>query len=105
MEEEVAGWPEAFLVFHARFASYFYRAEMREHSRTYLQALLDRVERKNGWQLTEAMGEADLNGAQRPLYAAVWDADAVRLGSQRSPRGLRRNWAHPNGRSARTRRR
>ncbi|HEY8742310.1 MAG TPA: hypothetical protein VIU62_04380, partial [Chloroflexota bacterium] len=38
---------------------YFYRAEVRERSLAYLQALLDRVERKNGWQLAEAMGEAD----------------------------------------------
>jgi len=78
MEEEIAGWQELFLTFHARFAPYFYRAEVRERSRAYLQALLDRVERKNGWQLAEAMGEADPNGAQRLLYAAVWDADAVR---------------------------
>ena len=77
MDEEIAGWSEAFLAFHARFAPYFYRAEVRERSRAYLQALLDRVERKNGWQLAEAMGEADPNGAQRLLYAAVWDADAV----------------------------
>jgi SRSO17 transposase len=83
MEEEIAGWPELFLAFHARFAPYFYRAEVRERSRAYLQALLDRVERKNGWQLAEAMGEADPNGAQRLLYAAVWDADAVRDELQR----------------------
>jgi len=56
---------------------------VRERSRAYLQALLDRVERKNGWQLAEAMGEADPNGAQRLLYAAVWDADAVRDELQR----------------------
>ena len=83
MEAEVAGWPALFLAFHARFAPLFYRAEVRERSRAYLQALLDRVERKNGWQLAEAMGEADPNGAQRLLYEAVWDADAVRDELQR----------------------
>jgi SRSO17 transposase len=83
MEEEIAGWQELFLAFHARFAPFFYRAEVRERSLVYLQALLDRVERKNGWQLAEAMGEADPNGAQRLLYAAVWDADAVRDELQR----------------------
>jgi len=87
MEEEIAGWQELFLAFHARFAPYFYRAEVRERSRAYLQALLDRrpegTRRKNGWQLAEAMGEADPNGAQRLLYAAVWDADAVRDELQR----------------------
>ncbi len=83
LEEEIASWPELFLAFHARFAPYFYREEVRERSLAYLQALLDRVERKNGWQLAEAMGEADPDGAQRLLYAAVWDADAVRDGLQR----------------------
>lgn len=83
LEEEIAGWQGQFLAFHARFASYFYRAEVRERSLVYLQALLDRVERKNGWQLAEAMGEADPDGAQRLLYAAVWDADAVRDELQR----------------------
>jgi len=83
MEEEIGSWQEAFLAFHARFAPYFYRAEVRERSLAYLQALLDRVERKNGWQLAEAMGEADPNGAQRLLYEAVWDTDAVRDELQR----------------------
>jgi SRSO17 transposase len=83
MEAELADWPALFLAFHARFAPLFYRAEVRERSRIYLQALLDRVERKNGWQLAEAMGEADPDGAQRLLYQAVWDADAVRDELQR----------------------
>ena len=36
------------------------------------------MERKNGWQLAEAIGEADPRGVQRLLSAASWDADAVR---------------------------
>jgi SRSO17 transposase len=36
------------------------------------------VERKNGWQLAEAMGEAGPRGVQRLLSAAAWGADAVR---------------------------
>ena len=68
---------EGFAEFHARFAPYFFRAEVRERSRRYLRALLAPVERKNGWQLAEAMGEADPNGAQRLLYAAVWPEAAV----------------------------
>src|SRR5205807_2123512 len=66
-----------FAEFHARFAPCFFRAEVRERSRRYLRALLAPVERKNGWQLAEAMGEADPNGAQRLLYAAVWPEAAV----------------------------
>src|SRR6185503_7178537 len=49
----------------------------------YLEALLSPVRRKNGWQLAEAMGEPDPNGPQRLLYAARWDADAVRDELQR----------------------
>jgi hypothetical protein len=41
---------------HARIAHRFGRAEVRV--RRYLAGLLRRVERKNGWQLAEAIGEA-----------------------------------------------
>jgi SRSO17 transposase len=46
--------------------------------RRYLGGLLSRVERKNGWQVAEAIGEAGPQGVQRLLNAAVWDAEAVR---------------------------
>ena len=39
---------------------------------------MDRVERKNGWQLAEHLGEAGPQGVQRLLNGAEWDADAVR---------------------------
>jgi SRSO17 transposase len=51
---------------------------VRERARRYLVGLLERVERKNGWQLAEAIGEAGPRGVQRLLSAATWDADAVR---------------------------
>lgn len=44
----------------------------------YLLGLLGRVERKNGWQLAEAIGEDELLGAQRSLNSAKWDADLIR---------------------------
>jgi SRSO17 transposase len=78
MVEEVDQAEGLFAAFHARFAPFFFRAEVRERSRRYLHALLGPVERKNSWQLAEAMGEHDPNGAQRLLFEAVWDADAVR---------------------------
>lgn len=71
-------WEEAFAAFHARFAPCFRRAEVRARSQRYLRGLLAPVERKNGWQLAEAVGESDPQGIQRLLYEAVWDADAVR---------------------------
>ena len=51
---------------------------MRTRAGRCLAARLERVERKHGWQLAEAMGEATPDGAQRLLTGAVWDADAVR---------------------------
>jgi len=68
---------EQFTAFHARFAHHFYRREYRQRSAHYLRALLSPVARKNGWQLAEAMGEADPNGTQWLLFGARWDADAV----------------------------
>jgi SRSO17 transposase len=77
-QADAAVWETAFQEFHARFASFFYRAEVRQRSARYLRSLLGPVERKNGWQLAAAIGEADPNGAQRLLYEARWDEDAVR---------------------------
>jgi SRSO17 transposase len=36
------------------------------------------VERKNGWQLAEALGERGPHGVQRLLYEVDWDHEAVR---------------------------
>jgi SRSO17 transposase len=63
---------------HERIAHRFGRAEVRARGRRYLRGLLARLERKNGWPLAEAIGEAGPQGVQRLLNAAVWDADAVR---------------------------
>jgi SRSO17 transposase len=74
----IARCADAWADLHARIAHRFARSEARERAGRYLAGLLDRVERKNGWQLAEAMGEAGPRGVQRLLSAAAWDADAVR---------------------------
>jgi SRSO17 transposase len=71
-------WSEALEELHGRIAHRFARSEARERVQRYLRALLGRVERKNAWQLAEAIGEADPQGVQRLLNAAKWDADLVR---------------------------
>ena len=63
---------------HARIAGRFARPEVRARLRRYLGGLLGRVERKNGWQLAEAIGETGPQGVQRLLNAATWDAEGVR---------------------------
>jgi SRSO17 transposase len=74
----IAWCADALTEVQARIGARFARSEARERVGRYLTALLDRVERKNGWQLAEAMGEAGPRGVQRLLSAATWDADGVR---------------------------
>ena len=54
------------------------KAGVRERARRYLASLLGGVERRNGWQMAEAMAESGPQGTQRLLNAARWDANAVR---------------------------
>src|SRR5688572_31292858 len=77
-EAVVRRGPAALDRLHERIAHRFGRAEVRARVRRYLRGLLARVERKNGWQLAEAIGEAGPQGVQRLLNAARWDAEAVR---------------------------
>src|SRR5215204_905022 len=74
----IGQWVDAVAELHDRIAHRFARSEVRERARRYLVGLLERVERKNGWQLAEAIGEAGPRGVQRLLSAATWDADGVR---------------------------
>ncbi len=61
-----------------RVGSHFRRAEVRKRVGRYLQGLLASVERKNGWQMAEELGEANAHGVQRLLEEADWDEEAVR---------------------------
>src|SRR5215204_4046506 len=74
----VAGWSRALGALHERVSRRFARSEARERVKRYLVGLLGRVERKNGWQMAEAIGERDPQGVQRLLNSAKWDADEVR---------------------------
>src|SRR6266481_225404 len=79
-EEEAAAarWAGCLEEVHARIAGRFARSEQRQRARTYLQGLLSPIERKNGWQLAEAAGEANPYGYQELLSRALWDPDEVR---------------------------
>src|SRR2546425_752782 len=61
-----------------RIGSHVRRAEVRKRVGRYLQGLLAPVERKNGWQMAEELGEANAHGVQRLLEEADWDEEAVR---------------------------
>lgn len=75
--DQVHGWADELDSLHARIAPRFTRAEPRQRALSYLQGLLSRVERKNGWQLAEQAGEVTPCGTQRLLNGSQWDADEV----------------------------
>jgi len=77
-EEAAVRWAGCLDDVHRRIAGRFARSEPRQRVRRYLQGLLRPMERKNGWQLAEAAGEANPYGYQELLSRAEWDADAVR---------------------------
>ena len=76
--QAIGGWSKALGELHRRIGHRFCRSEARERVKRYLVGLLGRVERKNGWQMAEAIGERDPQGVQRLLNSAKWDADGVR---------------------------
>jgi SRSO17 transposase len=64
--------------FQARFADLFTRSEPREQAAKYLRGLMGGAERRNGWQLAEAMGDAVPDRMQRLLNHAAWSAATAR---------------------------
>ena len=75
---EIAAWREDLNALHARIAPHFRRPEVRARAGHYLAGLLAPIERRNGWQLAEQLGERNPDGVQRLLRTARWDAEAVR---------------------------
>jgi SRSO17 transposase len=61
-----------------RIGPRFKRAEARKRVGRYLRGLLASVERKNGWQMAEELGDPNVHGVQRLLAEADWDEEEVR---------------------------
>lgn len=76
--EDTATWAAELERLGARLAPRFTRVEPRRRLLTYLRGLLAPIERKNGWQLAEAAGDATPDGMQDFLGRMRWDADQVR---------------------------
>lgn len=72
----VKGWSERFDGLCERIGGCFPRSELRGRASAYVRGLLGPVQRKNSWQLAEAVGAATPHGFQRLLGRASWD-DAV----------------------------
>jgi SRSO17 transposase len=75
---EARRWADQLDELVAQIAPRFGRIEPRRRARAYLQGLLSPLERKNGWHLAEAAGDATPDGVQDFLARMHWDADAVR---------------------------
>src|SRR3954449_3560571 len=75
---EVGGWRAGLDGLLARFGRLFVRAEPRGQAGRHLEGLLGPVERKNGWQLAEAIGDARPWRTQRVLSHVLWDEEAAR---------------------------
>lgn len=78
MRSRLKAWNGELEEMHGRLAGLFARSQPRQRSLQYLKGLLSGVQRKNGWQLAEWMGEATPDGVQHLLERASWDADAAR---------------------------
>jgi SRSO17 transposase len=76
--DTVEGWAAGLGELVNRMGHHFARSEARERVLAYLQGLLSPVQRKNSWQLAEAVGDPTPYGIQHLLGRADWDADAVR---------------------------
>ena len=61
-----------------RFGRLFVRAEPRDQAGRYLEGLLGPIQRKNGWQLAEYLGDVRPWRTQRVLSHAHWDEEAAR---------------------------
>jgi SRSO17 transposase len=71
-------WRSELSALHARLGELFGRAEPRRQAGLYLEGLLSAVERKNGWQLAEHLGDARPWRTQRLLSHVQWDEEAAR---------------------------
>ncbi len=74
----IQGWSHHFDQLINQIAMCFCRRDLRRRAAAYVRGLLGPVQRKNGWQLAEHVGDATPHGVQRLLDRARWDADDVR---------------------------
>jgi SRSO17 transposase len=55
----------------------FFRVESKKHAEQYFRGLLSPLARKNGWTISEYVGEPEPKALQRFLNLTPWDADAL----------------------------
>src|SRR3954469_6204307 len=77
-QTDVQAWADGLDGVVDRIAPRFGRPEPWRGARAYLRGWRPPVERKNDWQVAEAVGDATPDGVQDFLSRVQWDADAVR---------------------------
>jgi SRSO17 transposase len=75
---DVLAWQDGLAGLKARLGTLFRRRDARRQAGLYLEGLLSVVERKNGWQLAEAIGDARPWRTQRVLSQVQGDQDTAR---------------------------
>jgi SRSO17 transposase len=75
---DIHAWAGEIDAVGTRIGRFFARPETRLRAAAYVRGLLADVDRKNGWQLAESLGDATPDGVQYLLARADWSADAVR---------------------------
>ena len=99
---EASGWRAELGALLDRFGRLFVRAEPRAQAGRYVEGLLGPIQRKNGWQLAEHLGDARPWRTQRVLSHALWDEEAARdlcaaitRSSASARRAPSRSWTRP----------
>ena len=75
--ETVHTWALWLTEVERRIMPHFARREARHRVWAYLRGLLSPIERKNSWQVAEAVGDTTPYGIQHLLGRARWDAAEV----------------------------
>jgi SRSO17 transposase len=91
---QVERWADELIAVGERLGPHFARSEPRRRALGYIRGLLGGIERKNGWQLAEHLGDPTPDGVQHLLARAAWDADAVR---DDLARYVAEHLGHPDG--------
>ena len=76
--EIIGNWQNIYEDLWANFGSCFHYKNTRQHAERYVSALLARIERKNGWQMAEYLGDKSPHAIQNFLSRAAWDDGEVR---------------------------
>jgi len=75
---QIQGWAAEFEILWRQAGRCFRRHDLRHRAQGYMQGLLGRVDRKNGWQLAEYLGDETPHGIHRLLDRASWNAADIR---------------------------